>query len=156
MMPKAWSSMEEVPYCILGSSIIFWGHKGWKIDDLNPIWVRLLGRSQLSNPSDLPCLSSSIKFQGHRRQIIVKFYQIWAFPNCNSNENWPMLMKCCIKLEWVQKRCHILFMVIRKISRSRGGGGESSNSTRFERFRTVNPSRMDWWLWNDIQSTRTP
>ena len=25
------------------------------IDDFNPIWVRLLRRSQLSNPSDLPC-----------------------------------------------------------------------------------------------------
>ena len=39
----------------LGSSIKFQGHTGWKIDDLNPIWVRLLSRSQLSNPSDLPC-----------------------------------------------------------------------------------------------------
>ena len=39
----------------LGSSIKFQGHTGWKIDDLNPIWVRLLGRSQLWNPSDLPC-----------------------------------------------------------------------------------------------------
>ena len=46
---------EEVPYCFFESSIKFQGHKGWKIDDLNPIWVRLLGRSQLSNPSDLPC-----------------------------------------------------------------------------------------------------
>ena len=27
---------------------------GRKTDDLNPIWVRLQGRSQLSNPSDLP------------------------------------------------------------------------------------------------------
>ena len=45
-----------MPYCFLGSSIKFQGHTGWKIDDLNPIWVRLLGRSQLSNPSDLPCL----------------------------------------------------------------------------------------------------
>ena len=27
---------------------------GQKIDNFNPIWVRLLGRSQLSNPSDLP------------------------------------------------------------------------------------------------------
>ena len=26
---------------------------------------RTIGRSQLSNPSDLPCLGSSIKFQGH-------------------------------------------------------------------------------------------
>ena len=45
-----------MPYCFLGSSIKCQGHTGWKIDDLNPIWVRLLGRSQLSNPSDLPCL----------------------------------------------------------------------------------------------------
>ena len=45
-----------MPYCFFWSSIKFQGHKGWKIDDLNPICVRLLGRSQLSNPSDLPCL----------------------------------------------------------------------------------------------------
>ena len=44
-----------MPYCFWGSSIKFQGHTGWKIGDLNPIWVRLLGRSQLSNPSDLPC-----------------------------------------------------------------------------------------------------
>ena len=44
-----------MPYYFSGSSIKFKGHTGWKIDDLNPIWVKLLGRSQLSNPSDLPC-----------------------------------------------------------------------------------------------------
>ena len=32
------------------------GHTGHKIDDLNPIWARLLGWSQLWNPSNLPCL----------------------------------------------------------------------------------------------------
>ena len=56
MMHKAWSSIEEVPYCFWRSSVKYQGHTGWKIDDWNPIWVRLLGRSQLSNPSDLPCL----------------------------------------------------------------------------------------------------
>ena len=55
MMHKAWCSIEEVPYYFSGSSIKFRGHTGWKINDSNPIWVRLLGRSQLSNPSDLPC-----------------------------------------------------------------------------------------------------
>ena len=55
MMQKAWSSIEEVPYNFSGSSIKFQCPTGWKIDDLNPIWVRLLDRSQLSNPSDLPC-----------------------------------------------------------------------------------------------------
>ena len=66
MMQKAWSSIEEVPYCILGSSIKFQSHTGWKIDDLNPVWVRLLCQSQLSNPSDLPCYTSVTK------QIIIE------------------------------------------------------------------------------------
>ena len=54
-MHKAWYRIEEVPYYFSRSSIKFQGHMGWKIYDLNPFWVRLLSRSQLSNPSDLPC-----------------------------------------------------------------------------------------------------
>ena len=54
MMHKAWSGKEEVRYRVSRSSIKFQGHTGWEIDDLNPFWVGLLGRSQLSNPSDLP------------------------------------------------------------------------------------------------------
>ena len=68
---KAWRSMEEVPYCFLRSSINLQGHKGWKIDDLNPIWVRLLGRSQLSNPSDLPCFDLSSLLCVFRNIIIL-------------------------------------------------------------------------------------
>ena len=61
--------IEEVPYCFPRSSIKFQGHTGWKIDDLDKIWARLLGRSQLSNPSDLPCWLCSdhliiMKFSG--------------------------------------------------------------------------------------------
>ena len=55
MMHKAWCSIEEVPYYLSRSSIKIKGNTAWKINDLNPIWVRLLGQSQLSNPSDLPC-----------------------------------------------------------------------------------------------------
>ena len=55
VMHKAWRSVEEVPYCFLRSSIKFQDHMGHKIDDLNPTWVILQGRSQLSNPSDWPC-----------------------------------------------------------------------------------------------------
>ena len=55
MIHKTWHCKEDMPYCFSRSSIKFQGHLGWKIDDLNPIWVRLLGRSQLSNPSDFPC-----------------------------------------------------------------------------------------------------
>ena len=43
---------------------------------------RTIGRSQLSNPSDLPCWRSSVKFQGHTGQIIADFDPNWAFPDC--------------------------------------------------------------------------
>ena len=67
MTLKAWCNIEEVPYRFSWSSIKFQGHTVWKIDDLNPIWVRLLGRSQLSNPSDLPC----IRQEHHNRGMIM-------------------------------------------------------------------------------------
>ena len=62
---------------------------------------RTIGRSQLSNPSDLPCWRSSLKFQGHKALKSVKFDPDWAFPDCNSSLNSPMAMKWCTKLEVV-------------------------------------------------------
>ena len=56
--------------------IVFQGHSSnLKVtrDKTSPILTqigrfRTIGRSQLSNPSDLPCSRSSIKFQGHTGQ----------------------------------------------------------------------------------------
>ena len=99
MMHKAWSSIEEVPYCFWRSSVKFQGHSAKKnrrfspklgfldrkIDNLNPIWVRLLGRSQLSNPSDLPCYTQSALLQlvmvgSPRRGNLVHIEEnLWAF-----------------------------------------------------------------------------
>ena len=111
MMHKAWSSIEEVPYCFSRSSVKLQGHTALKIVEFDPNWAfpdcnsslnspmamkcctkletakercpivfqgypsnfkvtrdktspiltqigrfRIIGRSQLSNPSDLPCL----------------------------------------------------------------------------------------------------
>ena len=154
MMHKAWSSIEEVPYCFSRSSVKFHGHTALKIvefdpnwafpdcnsslnspmamkcctkletakercpvvfqghpwnfkvtrDKTSPIWIQIgrfwtIGRSQLSNPSDLPCSRSSVKFQGHTALKSVKFDPDWAFPDCNSSLNSPMATKWCIKLE---------------------------------------------------------
>ena len=60
---------------------------------------RTIGRSQLSNPSDLPCWGSSVKFLGHTAQKILEFDPNWAFPDCNSNLNSLMGMKWCTELE---------------------------------------------------------
>ena len=70
MMYKAWCSIEDVPFCYPGSSIKFQGHTGWKIGNLNPIWVRLLGPSQLSNPSDLPCCMKGSQKAIHKGSLL--------------------------------------------------------------------------------------
>ena len=82
MMHKAWSSIEEVPYGFWRSSLKFQGHTGWKIDDWNPIWVRLLGRSQLSNPSDLPCfnISSFIETRINQSFEIIEIFMCIYIP----------------------------------------------------------------------------
>ena len=61
--------------------------------------LRTIGRSQLSNPSDLPCSRSYLKFQGHVDQKIIDFDPNWAFPDCNSSLNSPMARKWCKKLK---------------------------------------------------------
>ena len=141
MMHKAWSSIEEVPYCFWRSSVKFQGHTGWKIDDWNPIWVRLLGRSQLSNPSDLPCSRSYVKFQGHKALKIVEFDPNWAFPDSNSSLNSPMAMKCCTKLETAKERCPIVFQGHPsnfKVTRDK----TSPILTQIGRFRTIGRSQL--------------
>ena len=79
MMHKAWCNIEKVPYNFSRSSIKFQGHTGWKIDDLNPIWVRLLGRPQLSNPSDLPC------FGKYGRSYMPGHQQLWYWPRLGTH-----------------------------------------------------------------------
>ena len=66
--------------------IVFQGHpSNFKVtrDKTSPILTqigrfRIIGRSQLSNPSDLPCLGSSIKFQGHTGRKIDNLNPIWV------------------------------------------------------------------------------
>ena len=62
-MHQAWRSTENVPYFFLRSSVKFEGHPGQKLPNENKyqVWVRLPGRSQLSNPSDLPCFYQTVK-----------------------------------------------------------------------------------------------
>ena len=124
MMHKAWSSIEEVPYCFSRSSVKFQGHIALKIVEFDSNWAfldcnsslntpmamkcctkletakkrcpivfqfhpsnskvtrdktspnltqigrfRTIGRSQLSNPSDLPCLVSGWRVFGSSSQI---------------------------------------------------------------------------------------
>ena len=102
MMHKAWSSIEEVPYCFS---------------------------------------RSSVKFQGHIAQEIVKFDSNWVFPDCNSSLNSPMAMKCCTKLETANKRCPIVFQGHPsnfKVTRDK----TSLILTQIGRFRSIGQSQL--------------
>ena len=203
MMHKAWSSMEEVPYCFSRSSVKFQGHIALKIIEFDSNWAfpdcnsslnspmamkcctkletakkrcpivfqghpsnfkvtrdktspiltqigrfRTIGRSQLSNPSDLPCSRSSVKFPGHTALKIAQFDPDWAFPDCNSSLNSPMATKWCTKLEVALKRCPIVFQGHPsncKVTRLK----KSSILTQIGHFRTVTPALIHRWLRND-------
>ena len=88
-------------------AIVFQGHpSNFKVtrDKTSPILTQIgrfwtIGRSQLSNPSDLPCFKSSVKFQGHKTLKIFEFDPNWPFPDSNSSLNTPMATKWCTKLE---------------------------------------------------------
>ena len=66
--------------------IVFQGHpSNFKVtrDKTSPILTqigrfRTIGRSQLSNPSDLPCWRSSIKYQGHTGWKIDDLNPVWV------------------------------------------------------------------------------
>ena len=50
MMHKAWSSIEEVPYCFSRSSVKFQGHTAQKIVEFDPNWAFPDCKSSLNSP----------------------------------------------------------------------------------------------------------
>ena len=105
------------------------------------------------------CFSRSYtKFQGHTALKIVEFDPNWAFPDCNSNLNSPMAMKCCTKLKTAKERCTIVFqghMSNCKVTRYK----TSPILTQIGRFRTIcrsqltNPSDLPcYWLTDCVAS----
>ena len=156
MMHKAWSSIEEVPYCFSRSSVKFQGHTALKSRRFRPklgvsgLYLQLeftdgYERMHTARSSivEVPyCFSrSSVKFQGHTALKIVEFDPDWAFPDCNSSLNSPMAMKCCTKLETAKERCPIVFQGHTsnfKVTRYKA----SPILTQIGRFRTIGQSQL--------------
>ena len=119
MLHKAWSSIEEVPYCFWGSSVKFQGHTALKIFEFEPNWAFPDCNSSFNSPMVTKwCTKLEVNRRGallffkvihqissHMALKIVEFDPNWAFPDCNSSLNSPMAMKCCIKLETAKERC---------------------------------------------------
>ena len=73
MMHKAWSSIEEVPYCFARSYVKLQGHTALKIVDFDPNWAFPDCNSSLESPMARKCCTKletakkrcPIVFQGH-------------------------------------------------------------------------------------------
>ena len=158
MMHKAWSSIEEVPYCFSRSSVKFQGHIALKILEFDSNWAfpdcnsslnspmalkcctkletakkrcpivfhslpsnfkvtrdinitvltqigrfRTIGRSQLSNPSDLPCL---ICWWWHETPIMLSFFST-PCGKVNTSVRCKGLSDNCFIITGGTAGCHI-------------------------------------------------
>ena len=73
MMHKAWSSIEEVPYCFSRSSVKFQGHTALKIVEFDPNWAFPDSNSSFNTPMaakwctklEVEWNRCPIVFQGH-------------------------------------------------------------------------------------------
>ena len=83
MMHKAWSNIENVPYCFSRSSIKFQGHKALKIVEFYPNWAFPDCNSSLNSPMAMKCCTKletakercPIVFQGHPSNFKVTRYK---------------------------------------------------------------------------------
>ena len=55
MLHKAWSSIEEMPYCFSRSSVKFQGHTALKVVEFDPDWVFPDFNSSLNSPMATKC-----------------------------------------------------------------------------------------------------
>ena len=83
MMHKAWSSIEQVPYCFSRSSVKFQGHTALKIVEFDPKWAFPDCNSSLNSPMAMKCCTKletakercPIVFQGHPSNFKVTRYK---------------------------------------------------------------------------------
>ena len=83
MMHKAWSSIEEVPYCFARSYVKLQGHTAKKIVDFDPNWAFPDCNSSLNSPMAMKCCTKLetakerclIVFQGHPSNFKVTRYK---------------------------------------------------------------------------------
>ena len=112
MMHKAWSSIEEVPYCFSRSSVKFQGHIALKIVEFDSNWAFLDCNSSLNTPMAMKCCTKletakkrcPIAFQFHpsnfkvtRDKTSSNLTQIGRFRTIGRSQlSNPSDLPCCV------------------------------------------------------------
>ena len=174
MMHKAWSSIEEVPYCFSWSSVKFQGHTALKIVEFDPNWAFPDCNSSLNSPMAMKCCTKletakercPIVFQGHPSNFKVTrdktspiLTQIGRFQTIGRSQlSNPSDLPCSLC-----PHHHIIMKFLGVITNDRSdvhakGEGQGSQikvtevKTQFSRFRIITPVLIHQWLRNDAQS----
>ena len=135
MMHKAWSNIEEVPYCFSRSSVKFQGHTGQKIADFDPNWAFAECNSIFNSPMalkwctklDVVYKSCPFDLQGHPSNFKVTrdkkspiLTWIEHFRTVTSVWIHPWIWNDAQSLMWLRRGALLFFEVIHQISRSHG------------------------------------
>ena len=135
MMHKAWSSIEQVPYCFSRSSVKFQGHTALKIVKFDSNWPFPDSNSSLITPMATKCCTKlevalkrcPIIFQGHPSNLKVtrlkkssNLTQIGPFRTVTPVWIRQWLRNDAQSLNWHRRGALLFFKAIRQISRSHG------------------------------------
>ena len=135
MMHKAWSSIEEVPYCISRSYVKLQGHTALKIVDFDPYWAFPDCNSSLESPMatkwctklEVALKRCPIVFQGHPSNFKVtellkssNFTQIGPFQTVTPVRIHRWLWNVAQSLKQQRRDALLFSKVIHQISRSHG------------------------------------
>ena len=150
MMHKAWSSIEEVPYCFSRSSVKFHGHTALKIVEFDPNWAFPDCNSSLNSPMAMKCCTKletakercPIVFQGHpwnfkvtwdkTSPILIQIGRFWTIGRSqlsnpsdlpcliwwkcmNWYDNTKILWRCELYMMYLENKlwkCHMLYCVL--------------------------------------------
>ena len=136
MMHKAWSSIEEVPYCFSRSSVKFQGHIALKIVEFDPNWAFPDCNSSLNSPMAMKCCTKletakkrcPIVFQGHPSNFKVTrdktspiLTQIGCFRTIGRSQLWNPSDLPCFHIRYSSRK--------RRNFRSNWGWGSNAYRT---------------------------
>ena len=174
MMHRAWSSIEEVPYCFSRSYVKFQDHTALKIVDFDPNWAFADCNSSLESPmatkwcTELETAKKRcpIVFQGHPSNSKVTrdktsriLTQIGRFRTIGRSQlSNPSDLPC-----WLCSHHHIIMKFSGVVTNDKSdvhakGQGQRSKvkvtevNSQLSRFRTVTPVWIQISWWNDAQS----
>ena len=162
MMHKAWSSIEEVPYCFSRSSVKFHGHTALKIAEFDPDWAFPDCNSSLNSPMATKwCTKLEVALK--RCPIVFSCDQaaLWMVQSvrlsvCLSVCPSVTPFSPCSHDRIIMKFSGVITMVKSDVH-AKGQGPRSKVkvtevNTQLSRFRTLTPVWIHIWQWNHAHS----